>query len=73
MFLECWFDPVSPESCPSDPESLPTCTFPATIFELCEANNPFPAGTDNIDNCGDYDVYSTDCPGTNLVSNPCVT
>ena len=74
MFVEkCWFDPVRPESCPSDTRSLKKCTFPKTKGELCEARFPWPAGTDNINNCGYSEVYSTDCEGTNLVYNPYIT
>jgi len=58
---KCWFDPVRPESCPSDPRSLKKCTVPKTKGELCEAGFPWPAGTDNINNCGYSEVYSTDC------------
>jgi len=70
MFLEkCWYKAVSSVSCPSNPTSLKKCTVPTTKGELCEARKPWPCETKNIDNCGFNDVYSTDCKGTNLVSN----
>ena len=74
MFLEkCWYKAVPSQSCPSDPNSLKQCTVPTTKGELCEASKPWPCKTENIDNCGYDDVYSADCIGTNLVSNPYMT
>ena len=75
MFLECRFDPVVPGSCPFNPAGLKKCIVPTTKNEHCAVKDEFfPAGTHNINNCGEYDVYYTSCgAGSNLVSNPCVT
>ena len=76
MFVECVFNPVRKNLCPPDPNLDGECTIP-TKDELCEADSPFPTGTEDINNCetviAEYDVYTTDCGGNNLVSNPCVT
>ena len=68
MLLEtCWFDPVRPESCPLEPTSLTKCIVPTTMGELCDANGKWAYPTENINNCGASDVYTTNCGGTNLV------
>ena len=77
MFVECVFNPVRKNLCPPDPNLDGKCIIPLTKDELCEADPPFPTGTEDINNCepvnGDYDVYTTDCGGNNLVINPRVT
>ena len=70
--VNCWFDPVRNESCPSDPSSLKKCISLMSKDELCErgSRDDTSAGIRNINNCGDYDVYTTNCRGTNSVYNP---
>ena len=53
--------------------TVKTCTVPTTNGEYCEADYPFPAGTEEVNNCGWASVYKTVCEGTNLVSNPYMT
>ena len=74
MFPEtCWFDPLRPESCPSDLAILEKCIEPTSTGDLCDANDTYPHPTSDINNCGASDVYTTNCGGANLVYNPQVT
>ena len=53
FFIECHFEPVFSEKCPSNPKDLRSCTENMNHTQMCEADKELPNGQRDIDvnNC----------------------